>query len=196
VGFTRSQLESYRGGTLPDLIGPSVRLLFVGINPGLWTVATQSHFGRRGNRFYPALYRAGITDRVIDASAGFVAADVAHLIQRGVGITNLFAEATARADEIDPAGLVAGADELRRRVDRINPAVVAILGVTAYRIAFGERRAGVGKQARDFGRSQVWVLPNPSGLNAHETVTTLASAYRKAAIAAGVAVFPSPAPDG
>jgi TDG/mug DNA glycosylase family protein len=195
VGFTRSQLESYRGGTLPDLIGPSVRLLFVGINPGLWTVATQSHFGRRGNRFYPALYRAGITDRVIDASAGFVAADVAHLIQRGVGITNLFAQATARADEIDPAGLVAGAAELRRRVDRINPAVVAILGVTAYRIAFGERRAGVGKQIRDFGRSQVWVLPNPSGLNAHETVTTLASAYREAAISAGVAVFPPPVPD-
>ncbi|MCW2528435.1 MAG: Uracil-DNA glycosylase superfamily [Pseudonocardiales bacterium] len=191
MGFTRSQLESYRGGTLPDLIGPSVRLLFVGINPGLWTVATQSHFGRRGNRFYPALYRAGIVDHVIDASAGFVAADVAHLKERGVGITNLFAGATARADEIEPAALVAGAGRLRERVQRIAPTVVAILGVTAYRIAFGERRAGVGRQAVKFGASQVWVLPNPSGLNAHETVASLASAYREAAVAAGMTMYPA-----
>src|SRR5690242_18914514 len=97
VGFTRSQLESFRDATVPDLVGPDVKLLFVGINPGLWTAAVQSHFGRRGNRFYPALFRAGIVDRPIDASSGLAADDIAHLLDRGIGITNLVARATARA---------------------------------------------------------------------------------------------------
>ncbi|MGX7678848.1 mismatch-specific DNA-glycosylase [Jatrophihabitans sp. DSM 45814] len=190
--FTRGELETYRGGTLPDLLGPNVRLLFVGINPGLWTIATQSHFGRRGNRFYPALYRAGITDHIIDASSGFIAADLAHLHDRGIGITSLVAQATARADEIEPAALVAGAKALAARVAAIEPPVVAILGISAYRIAFNERRAAVGRQAADLGRSQLWVVPNPSGLNAHATVTSLAEAYREVAIAAGIAVYPQP----
>lgn len=190
MGFTRAELESFRGRTLPDLLGPDVRLLFVGINPGLWTAAAQSHFGRRGNRFYPALHRAGITDRRIDASAGYTAADLAHLQDRGVGITNLVPQATARADEVERAALVAGARALRRRVARIDPAVVAILGISAYRVAFDRPRAVVGRQPDDLGGTQLWVVPNPSGLNAHATVASLAAAYREIAVAAGIAVYP------
>lgn len=192
VGFTRSQLESFRNGTLPDLLGPSTRLLFVGINPGLWTVATQSHFGRRGNRFYPALFRAGITDHVIDASAGFLADDVAHLLDRGIGITNIAARATARADELSADELVAGARELRHRVEQIQPQVVAILGITAYRVAFGQRRAALGRQPENFGNAEFWVAPNPSGLNAHASVASLAAAYREIALAAGIDLYRSP----
>jgi double-stranded uracil-DNA glycosylase len=192
MGFTRDELLSYRGGTLPDLLGPDVRLLVVGINPGLWTVATQSHFGRRGNRFYPALYRAGITDHVIDASAGFRPDDVAHLHARGVGITNLVPIATARADELDVATLVAGGRALVERVERVRPRVVAVLGVSAYRVAFGHRTATVGRQPLDLAGAQLWVVPNPSGLNAHATVASLAEAYREVALAAGIAVYPPP----
>jgi double-stranded uracil-DNA glycosylase len=189
VGFTRAQLEFYRDATLPDLLGPDVRLLIVGINPGLWTVAAQSHFGRRGNRFYPALYQAGITDRVIDAAAGFEPEDVAHLLARGIGITNLVARATARADELSADELSAGAQTLLHRVERVRPKVVAILGISAYRIAFGLRKASAGRQPQDLGPAQLWVVPNPSGLNAHATVASLAAAYREVAEAAGIAVY-------
>lgn len=192
MGFTRAELESYRGATLPDLLGPRTRLLVVGINPGLWTVAVQAHFGRRGNRFYPALYRAGITRRVIDASSGFIDDDVNELLDRGVGITNLVARATARADELVPAELLDGAVRLVRRVERIRPTVVAVLGVTAYRTAFAHPKAGTGRQPEDIGGSQLWVVPNPSGLNAHASLADLAAAYREVAIAAGIAVYPSP----
>ena len=191
MGFTRAQLEAFRGRTLPDLVAPDVRLLFVGINPGLLTVAVQSHFGRRGNRFYPALFRAGIIDRLIDASGGYTEEDRAHLLQRGIGITNLVARATARADELTPAELVAGADDLRRRVGALAPKVVAILGVTAYRTAFGRPRTAAGRQPEDLGGSQLWVVPNPSGLNAHATVASLATAYREVAVAAGLQLNPA-----
>jgi len=193
VGFTRSQLESFRGGTLPDLLGPNLRALFVGINPGLLTVAVQSHFGRRGNRFYPALFRAGITDHVIDASAGFDPEDVNHLLNRGMGISNIVRAATARADELTADELIAGGRDLERRVEQLKPKVVAILGITAYRIAFGLRHAKAGRQPEDFGESQLWVVPNPSGLNAHASLADLAAAYREVAVAAGIEVYPSPA---
>lgn len=192
MGFTRSQLESFRDGTLPDLLGPDIRVLFVGINPGLWTVAAQSHFGRPGNRFYPALFRAGITDHVIDASAGCTTDDVAHLLDRGIGITNLVARATTRADELNAHELTAGAEALRHRVERVNPKVVAVLGITAYRTAFGKRAATVGQQAEKLGSAQLWVVPNPSGLNAHSSLAGLAAAYREVARAAGMAVYPVP----
>jgi TDG/mug DNA glycosylase family protein len=192
VGFTRAELESLRGATLPDLIGPRTRLLIVGINPGLWTVAVQAHFGRRGNRFYPALYRAGITSRVIDASTGFTDDDVHELVDRGVGITNLVARATARADELTPAELLDGAGRLARRVERIRPEVVAVLGVTAYRTAFARPKARTGRQPEDIGGTPLWVVPNPSGLNAHASLAGLATAYREVAVAAGIAVYPTP----
>ncbi len=186
VGFTRAELESYRGATLPDLVGPGCRLLFVGINPGLLTAAMQAHFGRRGNRFYPALYRAGIVDHLIDASGGMKAEDGALLLERGIGITNLVAGATARADELTSAELVAGAANLVRTVARVPPAVVAVLGITAYRTAFAQPKARVGRQPDGMAGAQLWVVPNPSGLNAHASLADLASAYREPAVAAGV----------
>lgn len=189
MGFTRAELDAHRGGTLPDLIGPDVRLLFVGINPGLRTVAVQAHFGRRGNRFYPALFGAGITDRLIDASAGMAGEDRAHLLARGVGITSLVRGATARADELTAAELVAGTRSLAQRVARWRPRAVAFLGITAYRVAFDRPKAVVGRQLEELAGAQLWVVPNPSGLNAHATIPILTAAYREVAIAAGVDVY-------
>nr|WP_281386395.1 mismatch-specific DNA-glycosylase [Jiangella mangrovi] len=174
------------------MLGPDVRLLFVGINPGLMTVAVQTHFGRPGNRFYPALYRAGIVDRLIDVTGGTSPEDDAYLTGRGLGITNLVARATARADELMAAELRAGSVALASRVARIAPRVVAVLGITAYRTAFARPRAVAGRQPSDLAGAELWVLPNPSGLNAHETADSLATAYRAAAVAAGVAVVPRP----
>jgi TDG/mug DNA glycosylase family protein len=188
VSFTRSQLTAFTGATLPDLIDEGVRLLFAGINPGLRSVAVQGHFAPRGNRFYPALLRAGITSHLIDASAGLSAADHAYLLAQGIGITSLVARATASADELGPAELVEGARALAERVQRFGPRVVAILGVTAYRTAFRAPRARLGRQPADLHGSQLWVVPNPSGRNAHASLDTLATAYREVALAAGVPV--------
>ena len=146
TSFTRAELRSFTGATLPDLIAEGVRLLFTGINPGLRSVAVQGHFAPRGNRFYPALLRAGITDHLIDASAGLSASDRDYLLGRGVGITSLVARATASASELGPAELAEGAQALAERVRRYQPRVVAILGVSAYRIAFGSPRAVLGRQ--------------------------------------------------
>ncbi|MEP6843508.1 MAG: mismatch-specific DNA-glycosylase [Pseudolysinimonas sp.] len=190
--FTRAQLESFRGGTLPDLMGPGTRLLFVGFNPGLRSVAVQAPFSLRSNRFWATLYRAGILNRLVDASEGMDAADRAHIIARGVGLTSLVRGATARADELTPAELVAGAHDLERRVTASPPHVVAILGITAYRIAFGVKAAVPGEQSALIAGVPIWVVPNPSGLNAHATPTSLAAAYRQAAIAAGIEVLPEP----
>lgn len=190
--FTRAELDAFRGATLPDLLGPQTRLLFVGINPGLWTAAVQAHFAKRGNRFYPALYRAGITDRLIDASAGYRPEDLAHLHERGIGITNVVPVASARADELTPDQLLAGGKALVRRVRRIQPRVVAVLGVTAYRAAFGRPKAVAGQQEETLGGAELWVAPNPSGLNAHAQIADLAAAYREIAVAAGIAVYPPP----
>ncbi len=190
VGFTRAELESFRSSTVPDLLGPHTRLLFVGINPGLWTAAVQAHFARRGNRFYPALYRAGIIDRLIDASAGYTPEDLSHLLDRGIGITNLVSRTTARADELSPEELVEGGQELAAKVPPIGAKVVAVLGIAAYRRAFARPRATVGRQPDGVGTAQLWVVPNPSGLNAHSTLATLATAYGEAAIAAGMTLHP------
>ena len=190
--FTRAELDAFRGKSLPDLLGTNVRLLFVGINPGLRTVAVQAHFGGGSNRFYPALYRAGITDHQISASNGLAPADREHLVARGIGITNLFPGASARADELTVAELHSGATELEARVAVIRPAVVAMLGITAYRVAFERPAARVGLQTEALGSSPLWVVPNPSGLNAHAPLTVLAAAYREVAIAAGMDVFDRP----
>jgi TDG/mug DNA glycosylase family protein len=186
VGFTQAQLQGFRGQTLPDLLGPSTRLLFVGINPGLWTAAVQAHFSRRGNRFYPALHAAGIVDRVIDASSGFRPEDRQLLLDVGIGITNLVPVATARADELTADQLHAGALALERTVAQVRPKVVAMLGITAYRTAFARPKAVVGRQPNGLAGAELWVVPNPSGLNAHAQVDDLAAAYREVAIAAGV----------
>ena len=186
LSFTRAELRSFTGATLPDLIAEGVRLLFVGINPGLRSVAVQGHFAPRGNRFYPALLRAGITDHLIDASAGLTARDRDYLLDRGVGITSLVAGATASAAELGPAELTAGARTLAAKVCQFRPRVVAILGVTAYRTAFASPRAVAGRQPADLNGAQLWVVPNPSGRNAHAPLDALAAAYREVALAAGV----------
>jgi TDG/mug DNA glycosylase family protein len=184
--FTRAELDAFRGAEVPDLVGPGLRLLFVGINPGLWTAAVQTHFAHPANRFYPALLAAGIIERPIDPAAGMSDADRAYFVARGLGITNLVAHATARADELSPAELRAGGERLVARIADWRPAVVAIAGITAYRAAFGARTAASGRQPEPLAGADLWVVPNPSGLNAHETVATLATADRAAAEAAGV----------
>ena len=188
MGISRAELEKFNGTTVPDLIGPRLDLLFVGINPGLVSAAVQAHFARRGNRFYPALHGAGIIDREIDASGGYRAEDLAHLHDRGIGITNLVARASARADELDPAELVDGGRRLRTLVSGFAPLVVAVLGITSYRQAFGDRRATPGRQPVDLSGAQLWVVPNPSGLNAHETIVSLVSLYREVGVAAGLVI--------
>jgi TDG/mug DNA glycosylase family protein len=192
MGFTRAELDSYRGKTLPDVVGPGLRMLIVGINPGLHTAAVQAPFSRRGNRFYPALYRAGIVDHLIDASEGFRPGDREHILDRGVGLTTLVAGATARADELSTQQLLEGAVALEPKVAALRPAVVAMLGITAYRVAFGRPHAAVGRQPVTLAGAELWVVPNPSGLNAHESVDSLATAYREVAIAAGIPVYPQP----
>ena len=189
MGFTRAELESFRDVEVPDLLPPPdrpLRLLVVGINPGLWTAATQTHFARPGNRFYPALLRAGILQQPVDPSAGMTDDDRELFRSRGIGITNVVARATARADELTLDELREGGLRLRRLVEERRPVVVAVAGITAYRSAFGERRATVGEQPERWGGSRVFVVPNPSGLNAHDTVDSLAVAYAGAARAAGV----------
>ena len=193
--FTRAELESFRDATVPDLVAPGIRLLFVGINPGLWTAATQTHFAHPVNRFYPALFAAGIITRPIDPAAGMTDDDRAYLLERGVGISNVVHRATARADELSKTELVEGGLRLQALVRSVRPKVVAVAGITAYRAAFGAPKATAGLQPASaagsdggWGDAQVWVVPNPSGLNAHETVASLAAAYAEAARAAGVAL--------
>jgi TDG/mug DNA glycosylase family protein len=184
--FTRAELESFRDAEVPDLVGPGLRLLVVGINPGLWTAATQTHFAHPVNRFYPALLAAGILEERIDPSAGMTDSQRAALVARGIGITNLVRRATARADELTTAELLDGRARLEAFVAEHRPLVVAVLGVTAYRAAFTRRRAAPGRQPEGLGPAELWVVPNPSGLNAHETIASLAEAYAEPARAAGV----------
>lgn len=191
MGFTRAELEAARDRLVPDLIGAQPpRLVFVGINPGLWTAATQTHFGHPSNRFYPALHRAGITSRELDRVAGLDDADRRELIDRGIAITNVVTRTTARASELTTDELRVGAQELVARLERWRPSVVAIAGVTTYRVAFRRPGAALGLQDEALAGARLFVVPNPSGLNAHETVASLADWYRKAAVAAGIVSLP------
>jgi TDG/mug DNA glycosylase family protein len=186
MGFSRAELESFRDVEVPDLLADDLRLLFVGINPGLWTAAVQTHFAHPANRFYPALLRAGILTEPVSPSAGMSEQDRARFRARGLGITNLVPRATARASELSAAELREGGEHLRELVRTRRPRVVAIAGVTAYRQAFGQPKARLGRQAEPLEGAELWVVPNPSGLNAHETIASLAQAYTEAARAAGV----------
>lgn len=186
MGFTRAELATFRDATVPDLIGADLRLLFVGINPGLWTAATQTHFAYPGNRFYPALLAAGVIERPIDRGVGMSDVDRQYFVGRGLGISNLAHRATARAAELSADELRCGGEQLRDLVRTRRPGVVAVAGITAYRTAFAEPRAVTGEQPEGFEGARLWVVPNPSGLNAHETVESLAAAYREPALAAGV----------
>lgn len=184
--FTRAELESFRGAQVPDLTGPGLRMVFVGINPGLRTAATQIHFGTPGNRFRPALVAAGLLGPPIDGVPGMTRTDLGTLLASGVGITNLVPFATARADELTTTQLVAGRHRLDGFVAEHRPRVVAVLGITAYRVAFALPRAVTGRQPEPIGSAELWVVPNPSGLNAHESVASLATAYAAPARAAGI----------
>jgi TDG/mug DNA glycosylase family protein len=186
MGFSRAELQSFRDVEVPDLLGDGLRLLFVGINPGLWTAAVQTHFAHPVNRFYPALLRAGVLTEPVSPADGMTDADRERFRARGLGITNLAPRATAKASELTAAELRAGGLRLRELVRTRRPKVVAILGVTAYRQAFGHPKAVLGRQDEAFEGAELWVVPNPSGLNAHETVASLAEAYAAPARAAGV----------
>lgn len=188
--FTRAELESFHGAVVPDLVGTGVRLVFVGINPGLRTAATQIHFGNPGNRFRPALVGAGLLEPPVDGRPGMTEVDLETLVSRGVGITNLVPFATARADELTRTQLLEGRARLEGFVEEHRPRVVAMLGITAYRVAFGRPRATVGRQPEPLGDAILWVVPNPSGLNAHDTVASLAVAYAGPARAAGIDLHP------
>jgi TDG/mug DNA glycosylase family protein len=158
----------------------------VGINPGLWTAATNTHFCHPSNRFYPALEEAGIIDWVVDPETGITEEQRADLVGRGIGITNLVNRATVRASELHHDELEEGRRRLEEMVAELQPRVVAVAGATAFRTAFGARTAGLGRQPGSVGSAELWVVPNPSGLNAHETIRTLAAWYRTVARRAGV----------
>jgi len=162
-------------------------LVFIGINPGLWTAATGVHFGHPGNRFYPALVAAGILPRLPRiGDDGMPEQDRRMLLDAGIGISNLVHRATARADELSREELREGAARLAGEVARWRPRVVAVVGLTAYRQGFRRPKAVSGPQTEALGGVPLWVVPNPSGLNAHDTVQTLAAAYAEPARAAGM----------
>jgi double-stranded uracil-DNA glycosylase len=168
---SKADLAAAVDRTIADVIGPDLRVLFCGINPGLYSAATGWHFGRPGNRFWPALHRSGFTPAQLHPSAQ------ASLVDLGLGITNIVPRASARADELSAAELVAGAAGLADKAARFRPRWVAVLGVTAYRTAFARRRATLGPQDETLGRARLWILPNPSGLNAHFQLDDLATEF-------------------
>ncbi len=168
---TRAEVAAAYGRTVPDVIGPGLRVLFCGINPSLYSAAVGHHFARPGNRFWPALHAAGLTERRLSPW------EDGALLDRGFGVTNLVRRATAAADELAADELAAGARALVRKVRRYRPASVAFLGVTAYRSAFGRPNARLGRQTETVAGAAVWVLPNPSGLNAHYRLADLARLY-------------------
>lgn len=153
------------------MVADGLRVLFCGINPGLMTAATGHHFARPGNRFWPVLHRSGFTPRQLRPD------EQDELLVHGLGITNVVARATARADELSAEEYREGGRLLAAKVARLRPAWLAVVGVTAYRAAFGDRRAVIGPRENLIGGSRVWVLPNPSGLNAHWTVAGMAEEY-------------------
>jgi TDG/mug DNA glycosylase family protein len=158
---TQAELKAAKNKTVPDVIAPGLQVLFCGINPGLYTAAIGHHFGRPGNRFWPTLHGAGFTPRLFDPS------EEQLLLPLGFGITNVVARATAAADELTRRELIAGGRVLDARVRQFAPRYLAVLGIGAYRTAFARPKAVLGLQPDPIGETHVWVLPNPSGLNAH-----------------------------
>ncbi|WP_330456498.1 G/U mismatch-specific DNA glycosylase [Streptomyces sp. NBC_00820] len=174
-------MEAARDRLVPDVIADGLHVLFCGINPGLMSAATGHHFARPGNRFWPVLHLSGFTPRQLRP------AEQGELLSYGLGITNVVERATARADELSTEEYVEGGRLLTAKVALRRPKWLAVVGVTAYRTAFGERKAQVGPQERTIGDTRVWVLPNPSGLNAHWTAATMAEEFARLRVAAGVA---------
>lgn len=159
--------------TIPDVIAPGLKVLFCGINPGLYSAAVGHQFARPGNRFWPALHLAGITPRL------FSPYEDQDLVQYGYGITNVVSRASAAADELSRAELIAGGRALEEKVLRFQPHFLAVLGLTAYRTAFNRPKASIGPQPEGIGTTRLWVMPNPSGLNAHYSLADLANLFRE-----------------
>jgi TDG/mug DNA glycosylase family protein len=180
--LTRADLEAARERTLDDVLpgpgDPPLRVLFCGINPGLVSAATGHHFARPGNRFWPVLHGSGLTPRLLLPS------EQDELRRLGLGVTNMAPRATARADELTAAEMVAGGLRLRELVAEYRPAWLAVVGVTAYRTAFGMPKAGVGPQEERLDHTRIWVLPNPSGLNAHWQLPAMVEEYARLRAAA------------
>lgn len=173
-----------------DLVDERCRLLVVGINPSPWNVRTGAPFSRPGNRFWPALYQAGMTPHLVDASDGLDAVQRELVLALGLGVTNLVPRPTAKASELTREELREGPARVAAVVAAMRPQVVAFAGVTAYRTAYGRPRARTGRQEETVAGVETWIVPNPSGLNAHETVASLAAAYAEVARAAGMRCHP------
>lgn len=168
---TKADLDAAVTRTVPDLIAPGLDVLFCGINPGLYTAATGNHFGRPGNRFWPALHRSGFTPRLFSPWEG------RELLKLGLGITNMVQRTTATAAELSPEEYVEGGKRLQALAERYEPRVIAFLGIGAYRSAFGRKKATLGLQQETIGPTALWVLPSPSGLNANHQLTDLVELF-------------------
>ena len=176
---TAEDLARANGRTVPDLVGPDLKVLFCGINPGLYSGATRLHFARPGNRFWPVLYAAGFTDRLLHPS------ERADLLTRGYGITAIVRRATATAAELGDDEYRAGRTALERKVKKYKPKWLAVLGVGAYKVGFDRPKAKIGRQAEMIGSTGIWVLPNPSGLNANHQLPQLTEMFRALREASG-----------
>jgi len=168
---TAEQVEQAVDKLLPDLIEPGLKALFVGTNPGLYSAAVGHHFARPGNRFWPAMFRSHITERLYSPFEDH------RLLERGGGLTNIVSRASKRADELSKAELFEGAEILTEKVIEFRPQKVVFLGITSYRGAFQEKQAQLGLQERPLGEAELWVLPNPSGLNAHYQIPELGKIF-------------------
>jgi TDG/mug DNA glycosylase family protein len=168
---TPKEIDAARGKKIPDVVAPGLQAVFCGINPSLYSAAIGHHFARPGNRFWPTMHRAGCTDRLLSPFEDRL------LLDFGFGLTNICERATARGDELSTAELKKGGRQLERKIALFSPRGIAFLGITAYRAAFGERDAVIGSQARRIADVPVWVLPNPSGLNAHYQLPQLAELF-------------------
>jgi len=171
AGPTAEELRAAAGNTLSDVVAPGLRVLFCGINPGLYSAYTGHHFARPGNRFWPTLHAAGFTPRRLHP------AEERELLALGYGLTNIVGRATAAAAELAPAELEEGGRRLAAKVELLRPRFLAVLGVSAFRVAFGRPRAALGRQEEPLHGATVWALPSPSGLNAHFPPAALAAAY-------------------
>jgi len=170
---TKEQIAAAFGTTLPDIIAPDLDVVFCGINPGLYTAAVQQHFGRPGNRFWPTIHKAGFTPRLFHPS------EQRELLKHGCGITNVVARATTAAAELTSAELVEGAIGLEKKIRRYRPRVLAIVAIGAYRTGFNRPRAKTGLQDETIADTRIWILPNPSGLNANYRPSELVELYRE-----------------
>ncbi|MFI9201333.1 G/U mismatch-specific DNA glycosylase [Streptomyces sp. NPDC053048] len=176
--MTPQELEAARDRLVPDVVAGGLRVLFCGINPGLMSAATGHHFARPGNRFWPALHASGFTPRLLKPS------EQEELLSYGLGITNVVARASAKADEVTAREFREGGRLLAEKVELLRPAWLAVAGVTAYRTAFGDKRAQIGPQERTIGGTRIWALPNPSGLNAQWTLPRMAEEFGRLRAAA------------